>query len=144
MQMASSQSWQAISVAIKPSAKPAGEAEEESERVIDPPALDLFHIAHRMTHAGRIFFFTTAKCQGKPQNLEPHKRDDLSWSDLGNLPSNTVGEVRGALTAGITGRRYSEFGWEFKFASAGTSRSGGARNVCKQGPIVALECSPAA
>ena len=89
------------------------EAEEESERVIDPPALDVFHIAHRMADAERIsFFFTTEKWQRKPQNREPQTRDDLSWSDLGNLPSNMVGEVRAALTAGITRRRYSEFGWE--------------------------------
>ena len=40
----------------------ARETQEESERVIDPPALDVFYIAHRMADAGRIsFFFTTEK-----------------------------------------------------------------------------------
>ena len=90
----------------------AREAREEAGLLIEPEALRLCHVVHRLSDAERVsFFFTTDTWQGEPVNLEPHKCSELAWYPLAQLPAHMVPYVRHALGQVLAGHPYSEFGW---------------------------------
>ncbi len=92
----------------------AREAKEEADITIIPENLKVVHVIHRKQskELERMDFFLTAKkWEGGPKNMEPEKCSDLSWFDLGNLPSNTIPYVRQAIGCVLKGVFYSEHGW---------------------------------
>ena len=91
----------------------AREANEEAGITIDPDDLRLFHVMHRKARDERIsFFFTSDTWRGEPRNLEPAKCDDLRWFRLDSIPENTIPYVKTAISLGLNGVLYSEYGWQ--------------------------------
>lgn len=89
------------------------EIREETGLVLKPKDLTLVHVMHRKSNDIRMdFFFTTNKKGLVPQNMEPHKSDDLRWFPLNKLPSNTIPYIRRAIECYRKKIFYSEFGWE--------------------------------
>lgn len=89
------------------------EIKEEIGVDIRPENLKVVHVMHRRgEHDERFDFFMTASVyEGEVTNCEPHKRDDLSWFSLDELPENMVEYVRQAIEGYREGIMYSEFGW---------------------------------
>ncbi len=92
----------------------AREIREEIGINIKSNDLEVVHVMHRKAlHDERIDFFMTASTyEGKIQNCEPNKCDDLRWFPLEELPKNVVDYVRVAIEHYRNGVTYSEFGWK--------------------------------
>ena len=90
------------------------EAKEEANIIIKPEDLDVVHVMHRkVPEEERIDFFITAKkWDGTPQNMEPHKCDDIRWFDIDDLPKNIIPYVKQAITCFRNNIFYSENGWD--------------------------------
>ena len=88
------------------------EAAEEAGVAIAAGSLELCHVLHRLSDRESVgFFFRCRRWSGAPYNREPHKCDDLRWFPTVALPGNTIPYIRQAITLGLAGRPYSEFGW---------------------------------
>lgn len=96
------------------------EAEEEAGIILKPEDLKVFHIMNRNSQQGiekeeneRIdVFFVAEKWDGKIENREIDKCDDLSWFPLDNLPINIIPYVRYIVENYGKDIFYSEFGWK--------------------------------
>lgn len=93
------------------------ESEEEIGVTVQSENLKVAHVMQRIgkseaEHRERIdVFFTAEKYNGKIENKEPDKCDDLSWLDINNLPENTIPYIKSAIEAIKNKTFYSEFGW---------------------------------
>lgn len=94
------------------------EAKEEADVILSPDDLKVVHVMHRFACPNephlreRVDVFLMAgKWDGEPQNMEPHKCDDLSWFLLDSLPGNVVPYIRQALECIKNNVFYSEFGF---------------------------------
>ena len=93
------------------------EAKEEAGIAMDENDLDLALTMHRWCgdHERIDLFFTVKSYQGKIENMEPDKCDDLSWFNLDRLPPNVIDYVVYAIGCYKKGVKYCEFGWEKRF-----------------------------
>lgn len=96
------------------------EAKEEIGVELLSQDLKVAHLMHRFSGSDwgdlgyRIdLFFIAEKWQGKIENKEPDKCDDLQWFDLDNLPKNIIPYIKVALENIKNKIFYSEFGWEY-------------------------------
>ena len=91
------------------------EAREESGLEILPNQINTIHIMHRKSDldgSQRVdVFHLVEDFDGEPQNIEPHKCDDLSWFNLDELPDNIIPYIKVAINHMKNGNYYSEHGW---------------------------------
>lgn len=89
------------------------EAKEEVGVDILADDVRLVHTLHRRSPEAEYerldLFFVAGDYKGEPQNMEPHKCDELLWVSYDELPENTIPEVRSALTHLRDGLPYSTF-----------------------------------
>lgn len=89
------------------------EAKEEAGIDLSRENLQVKHIMHRNASDREYMdvYLVADKWNGKIQNKEPHKCDDLSWFSSSALPENMIDEVRFALEKIQQGIFFSEIGW---------------------------------
>jgi 8-oxo-dGTP diphosphatase len=88
------------------------EANEEIGVQVDPDDMSFAGVFHRHEDDERVDFFVKVQNWiGEPVNAEPGKCDELRWSDLEQLPENTIPYIRRAIENFITGIPFEEFGW---------------------------------
>lgn len=88
------------------------EAREEVGIGIRKNDLKLLHVMHkigRAEHGLLIFYWTTKRWTGTPENREPSKCSGTGWFDQNHLPKNTLPQTRFALSEIKAGRTYSEY-----------------------------------
>ncbi|MBU0476449.1 NUDIX domain-containing protein [Patescibacteria group bacterium] len=94
------------------------EAREEADVILNPNDLKIVHAMHRFVPSNEEIireridvFVATDKWEGEPQNMEPHKCDDLNWFSIDNLPGNTIPYIKQAINSIKNNIFYSEFGF---------------------------------
>ncbi|MFH1523883.1 MAG: NUDIX domain-containing protein [Chloroflexota bacterium] len=88
------------------------EAQEEIGVRIDPADITFAGVFHRHEGDERVDFFVhVMKWNGEPINAEPGKCDELRWTDVNDLPENTVPYIRRAIENFRAGIPFEEFGW---------------------------------
>lgn len=89
------------------------EAKEEVGVTLEAGDIQVVHVMNRKSEDERIdFFVTVGHWAGEVSNHEPQKCDDLAWTAMDTLPSNTIPYVKRALENYQAGIYYSEFGWQ--------------------------------
>lgn len=89
------------------------EAKEEIGVQIDPGNIDFAGVFHRSEGDERVdFFVQVRRWRGEPFNAEPEKCDELRWTEVNDLPENTIPYIRRAIENFQTGVLFEEFGWE--------------------------------
>ena len=90
----------------------AREAQEEIGVRIEVQDTVFSSVMHRLDGEERVDFFVHIhKWQGEPFNAEPEKCDGLLWSNVDQLPANTVPYVRQALINHWNEIKFDEYGW---------------------------------
>ena len=92
------------------------EAKEEAGIILKQEDLKAAHVICRNSgteeNNERVdIFFVAEKWDGKIENREPNKCDDLSWFDLDNLPNNVIPYIKQAIDCIKNKTFYSERGW---------------------------------
>ena len=89
------------------------EANEEIGVQIDPGDIDFAGVFHRSEGDERVdFFVQVRRWRGEPFNAEPEKCDELRWTEVNDLPENTIPYIRRAIENFQTGVLFEEFGWD--------------------------------
>lgn len=93
------------------------EAKEEAGITLKPEDLDVVHVMHRNSGLAenneRIdIFFKASDWEGKIQNKEPHKCEDLSWFSLQDLPANIIPYIKKSIENILDKKYYCEHGWQ--------------------------------
>jgi 8-oxo-dGTP diphosphatase len=91
------------------------EACEEIGVRIDPADIRFAGVFHRSEGDERVdFFLHVLNWNGEPVNSEPEKCDELRWTEINDLPENTIPYIRQAIGNFRAGIPFEEFGWENK------------------------------
>lgn len=91
------------------------EVKEEIGVEVKKQNLKVIHVLH--LNEGKnlksvSFFLETKNWDGNPKKMEPEKCEKWFWSDLENLPINTVENLKFVLKQINKNNFFSEFGWE--------------------------------
>jgi 8-oxo-dGTP pyrophosphatase MutT (NUDIX family) len=90
----------------------AREAEEEIGVQIEAGEMTFSSVMHRNEGDERIDFFVhVRRWQGEAVNAETDKCDELRWTDVNDLPMNTIPYVRQAIQNHLNRVKFDEFGW---------------------------------
>jgi 8-oxo-dGTP pyrophosphatase MutT (NUDIX family) len=88
------------------------EAEEETGVQIEAGDIVFSSVMHRNEGDERVDFFVhVLKWQGEPFNAEPGKCDKLLWTNMDDLPENTIPYVRRAILNHQRRIKFDEYGW---------------------------------
>ena len=88
------------------------EAQEEIGVRIDPADIRFAGVFHRHEGDERVDFFVhVLNWNGEPVNAEPEKCDQILWTDVDDLPENTIPYIRRAIENFRAGVPFEEFGW---------------------------------
>jgi 8-oxo-dGTP diphosphatase len=88
------------------------EADEEVGVRIETGDIRFLSVMHRIDGEERVDFFVhVQKWDGKPYNAEPDKCDELRWTNLHELPENTIPYIRKAIQNYLKETPFDEFGW---------------------------------
>ena len=88
------------------------EAQEEIGVQIDAGEILFSSVMHRNEDDERVdFFMHVRKWRGEPVNTETDKCDELRWTDVNDLPMNTIPYVRQAIQNHLNRVKFDEFGW---------------------------------
>jgi ADP-ribose pyrophosphatase YjhB (NUDIX family) len=91
------------------------EAYEELGIILKKEHLKVVHVLHRKHKQGYEvigFYILATTWEGNPQNMEPHKCDDIIWVDVATLPENTQPHFKHVIKMLQNNIFFSEFGWE--------------------------------
>lgn len=95
------------------------EAYEEAGIILHPKELVVCHVMHRYhpMPQGLSFeqidvFFKANRYDGRIENKEPDKCNELAFYPLNDLPVNTASFIQQAIVCMERGDFFSEFGWE--------------------------------
>ena len=92
------------------------EADEELGIKLKKENLKIVHIVHSKQQQSSNecvgFFIEATEWEGEPQNMEPHKHDDVAWFNLNNLPQNTFPRLIHVIEMIDKKNFYSEYGWD--------------------------------
>jgi 8-oxo-dGTP pyrophosphatase MutT (NUDIX family) len=90
----------------------AREAGEELEVQIEVGEMAFSSVMHRNEGDERVdFFMHVRRWRGEPVNVETDKCDELRWTDVNDLPMNTIPYVRLAIQNHLNRVKFDEFGW---------------------------------
>jgi 8-oxo-dGTP pyrophosphatase MutT (NUDIX family) len=90
----------------------AREAGEEIEVQIEAGEMAFSSVMHRNEGDERVdFFMHVRRWRGEPVNVETDKCDELRWTDVNDLPMNTIPYVRLAIQNHLNRVKFDEFGW---------------------------------
>lgn len=90
----------------------AREAGEEIGVQIEAGEMTFSSVMHRNEGDERVDFFVhVRRWQGEPVNAETDKCDELRWTDVNDLPMNTIPYVRQAIQNHLNRVKFDEFGW---------------------------------
>lgn len=84
------------------------EAREEVGITLSPDDLDVIGVIPSLPNNYVYFFLHADTWSGNVKNMEPHKCDDIRWSDLRSPPDNTVFYVRRAIENYLSNIWFSE------------------------------------
>lgn len=89
------------------------EAHEELGITLKKEHLKVVHVLHSKTNYEEAvgFFIEATAWQGEPQNMEPHKHDDVRWFASDKLPHNTFPALKNILKLIDKNIFFSEHGW---------------------------------
>ena len=90
----------------------AREAGEETGVQIEADEIAFSSVMHRNEGDERVDFFVhVRKWHGEPVNAETDKCDELRWTEVKDLPMNTIPYVRQAIQNHLNRVKFDEFGW---------------------------------
>ncbi|MGA8943995.1 MAG: NUDIX domain-containing protein [Thermoactinomyces sp.] len=88
------------------------EAREEAGVGLKEEDIEIAGVMHRKADDERVdFFAVVTKWEGKIQNMEPHKCDDLRFFPLNELPANIIPYILRAINNYKKGSWFDSFGW---------------------------------
>jgi ADP-ribose pyrophosphatase YjhB (NUDIX family) len=92
------------------------EANEEIGIKLKKENLKVIHVIHSKKRSDGTecvgFYVEAIEWTGEPQNMEPHKHDDIAWFSLNDLPQNTSPALKHVLEMFNKNIFFSEFGWD--------------------------------
>ena len=93
------------------------EASEEVGVALSPDRLRVVGVMHRKSDDERVDFFLAYRLDvedSEPENREPEKCSELLWTNVTQLPDDTILYVRAGLENFRRGVWFAEFGWQHR------------------------------